>query len=127
MKKFFTPILTTLLKALTLYYSVSAMTVIHLSIFPGSPLLEGKEQNWVNAVYNEEQQMYRITLTPVIVNRASHIAFMVAGPNKAKILKEVIEGKYMPSTLPAQLIKPENGELHWFLDKETAKKLSNTE
>jgi 6-phosphogluconolactonase len=98
-----------------------------LSLFPGSPLLEGKDQNWVNAVYNEEQQMYRITLTPSIVNRASHIAFMVTDPNKAKILKEIIEGKYMPSTLPAQLIKPENGELHWFLDKETAKKLSNRE
>ena len=58
--------------------------VIHLSIFPGSPLLEEKEQNWVNAVYNEEQQMYRITLTPVIVNRASHIAFMVEGQEKRK-------------------------------------------
>lgn len=98
-----------------------------LSIFPGSPLLEGEKQNWVNAVYNEEQQMFRITLTPIIVNRASYIAFMVSEPNKAKILKEVIEGKYMPSTLPAQLIKPENGELHWFLDKKTAKDLSNTE
>ena len=98
-----------------------------LSIFPGSPLLEADEQNWVNAVYNEDQQMYRITLTPVIVNRASHIAFMIAGSNKAEILKQVIEGKYMPSTLPAQLIKPENGELHWFLDKETANKLTKTE
>jgi 6-phosphogluconolactonase len=98
-----------------------------LSIFPGSPLLDEKEQKWVNAVYNEEQQMYRITLTPVIVNRASNIAFMVSDPNKAKILKEVIEGEYRPSTLPAQLIKPENGELHWFIDKGTAKELSNTE
>lgn len=98
-----------------------------LSIFPGSPLLEEKEQNWVNAVYNEEQHMYRITLTPVIVNRASYIAFMVSEPAKADILKEVIEGKYTPSTLPAQLIKPENGELHWFLDEGTAKKLSHTE
>jgi 6-phosphogluconolactonase len=98
-----------------------------LSIFPGSPLLEGEEQSWVNAVYNEGQQMYRITLTPVIVNRSSHIAFMVEGANKAKILKEVIEGEYMPSTLPAQLIKPENGELQWFLNKESAKKLSNIE
>src|SRR6476659_7247902 len=50
-----------------------------LSIFPGSPLLEAKEQNWVNAVYNENQKMYRITLTPAIVNRASHIAFMITG------------------------------------------------
>src|SRR5450432_1964526 len=98
-----------------------------LSIFPGSPLLEGKEQNWVNAVYNEEQQMFRITLTPVIVNRASYIAFMVSEPGKADILGKVIEGKYMPSTLPAQLIKPKNGELHWFIDEETAKDLSTTE
>jgi 6-phosphogluconolactonase len=98
-----------------------------LSIFPGSPLLEEEEQNWVNAVYNVQQHMCRITLTPVIVNRAAHIAFMVSEPDKANILKEVIEGKYMPSTLPAQLIEPENGELHWFLDEETAKQLSKTE
>ncbi|MEP6948789.1 MAG: 6-phosphogluconolactonase [Ginsengibacter sp.] len=97
-----------------------------LSIFPGSPLVDGEEQNWVNSVYNEEQQMYRITLTPVIVNRASYIAFMVSEPAKADILKEVIEGEYIPSVLPAQLIKPENGELHWFLDEGTAKKLSKT-
>jgi len=96
-----------------------------LSIFPGSPLLEAEEQNWVNAVYHEEQHMYRITLTPVIANRSSRIAFMVEGSNKAKIVKEVIEGNYSPSTLPAQLIKPENGELHWFLDKASAKRLSN--
>jgi 6-phosphogluconolactonase len=98
-----------------------------LSIFPGSPLLEKEEQDWVSAVYNEEQQMYRITLTPVIVNHASQIAFMVEGSNKAKVLKEIIEGNYIPLTLPAQLIKPENGELYWFLDKEAAGKLSNTE
>ena len=98
-----------------------------LSIFPGSPLLEAEEQNWVNAVYHEGQHMYRITLTPVIVNRSSRIAFMVEGSNKAKILKEVIEGNYSPSTLPAQLIKPENGELHWFLDKASAKRLSNAQ
>ena len=98
-----------------------------LSIFPDSPLLEEEEQEWVNAVYNEKQQMYRITLTPVIVNLASRIAFMVAGSGKAKILKEIIEGNYMPSTLPAQLIKPEKGELYWFLDKEAAGKLSNAE
>ena len=98
-----------------------------LSIFPGSPLLEEEEQDWVSAVYNEKQQMYRITLTPAIVNHASQIAFMVTGSDKAKILKEIIEGNYMPLTLPAQLIKSEKGELYWFLDKEVVGKLSNTE
>jgi 6-phosphogluconolactonase len=95
-----------------------------LSIFPGSPLLEEGEQNWVNSVYNEEQEMYRITLTPVIVNRASYIAFMVADAGKSETVKEIIEGTYNPSVLPGQLIKPETGELHWFLDKGTAKKLN---
>jgi len=97
-----------------------------LSIFPGAPLSEGEEQNWVNAVYNIEQHMYRITLTPAIVNRASDIAFMVSGSDKADILKEVIEGSNTHPVLPAQLIKPENNELHWFLDKDSAKKLSKT-
>jgi 6-phosphogluconolactonase len=95
-----------------------------LSIFPGSPLFEKEKQDWVNAVYNEAQQMYRITLTPAIVNRASYIAFMVEGAAKENVLKEIIEGKYAPSTLPAQLIKPESGELHWFLDEQAAEKLS---
>ncbi|MEO8763776.1 MAG: 6-phosphogluconolactonase [Ginsengibacter sp.] len=95
-----------------------------LSIFPGSALLEDTEKNWVNAVYQQDQQMYRITLTPAIVNCSSNIAFMVEGSGKAKILKEVIEGAYTPSILPAQLIRPENGELHWFLDTESAKELS---
>lgn len=93
-----------------------------LSLFPGSPIIE-EHENWVNAAYNEEQQMYRITLMPIIVNRAMQIAFMVEGTKKAKVLKRVIEGIYMPSILPAQIIKPANSELHWFLDEAAASEL----
>lgn len=93
-----------------------------LSLFPGSPIIEETE-HWVNAVYNEKQKMYRITLMPSIVNKASHIAFMVTGGNKSEILHSIIEGQYEPNILPAQIIKPENGVLHWFLDKEAAEKL----
>lgn len=95
-----------------------------LSLFPGSSVLDEKNENWVNAVYNEKQQMYRITLMPSIVNRASHIAFMVDGLKKSKILQQVIEGKYNPAQLPSQVIKPVNGELLWFLDEDAAKELS---
>ena len=97
-----------------------------LSLFPG-PAIFKEHENWVNAVYNEEQQMYRITLMPLIVNRASHIVFMVYGAKKTTILKQVIEGKYMPAKLPAQIIKPVNGELHWFLDEAATKELSKFE
>ena len=77
-----------------------------LSLFPRFTLINEENENWVNAVYNEEQQMYRITLMPVIVNRSSNIAFMVDGEKKSAVLKKVIEGKYIPLELPAQIIKP---------------------
>lgn len=94
-----------------------------LSIFPASPLVENEEHKWVHAIYNKEQQMFRITLTPEIVNRASYIAFIVTGANKANMLKQVIEGDYIPSLLPAQLINPKRGELLWFLDQAAAEHL----
>ncbi|MEO8109399.1 MAG: 6-phosphogluconolactonase [Ginsengibacter sp.] len=93
-----------------------------LSVFPGSAILE-RHGAWVESVYNEKQQMYRITLTPEIVNRASNIAFMVKGANKSSVLKRIIEGPYEPKTLPAQTIKPEDGELYWFIDEDAAKDL----
>jgi 6-phosphogluconolactonase len=64
--------------------------------------------------------MYRITLTAPVVNSAGRIAFLVTGHDKAPALQHVISGKQDPSTYPAQLIKPLNGELYWFLDKEAA-------
>ena len=95
-----------------------------LSLFPNSPLINGENDNWVNAVYNQEQQMFRITLMPTIVNRASQIVFMIEGKKKSAVLQKVIEGKYSPLKYPAQLIKPVKGELHWFLDEDAARDLS---
>ncbi len=95
-----------------------------LSLFPDSPLINDENKNWVNAVYNDTQQMFRITLMPVIVNRSSNIAFMIEGKKKSAVLKEVIEGKYSPINFPSQIIKPEMGELHWFLDEDAAQNLS---
>jgi len=95
-----------------------------LSLFPNSAIINEENENWVNAVYNEVQQMYRITLMPVIVNRASNIAFMVDGKKKSTVLKKVVEGPYAPLELPSQIIKPLMGELHWFLDEDAAKDLS---
>lgn len=94
-----------------------------LSLFPGSPLIE-EHEHWVNCVYNEQQEMYRITLMPLIINKSHRIAFMVNGLQKAEVLKQVLEGEYMPAKLPAQLISAEEGELHWFLDEAAAKDLN---
>lgn len=93
-----------------------------LSIFPGSELVDEKSA-WVKAIYVPAQKMYRITLTVPITNRAAKVAFLTAGSNKAAVLKQVVSGEFNPGLYPSQLIRPENGELYWFVDKEAVKDL----
>ncbi len=95
-----------------------------LSLFPGSPILD-EQQQWVNAVLAEAPNPSRITLMPAIVNRAAIIAFLVSGADKAKILQQVLKGKYLPEKFPAQLIHPDSNQLHWFIDEAAAAELVN--
>jgi 6-phosphogluconolactonase len=90
-----------------------------LSLFPGEPVIH-EEKLWVTTFYLKSQDMYRITLTKNIVNRADHIVFMVSGTEKAQALHEVLEGDYQPERFPAQVILPTLGELHFFMDKAAA-------
>jgi 6-phosphogluconolactonase len=90
-----------------------------LSLFPNTPVIH-EEKKLATAFFLKEQDMYRITLTAPIVNRAACVAFLVAGPGKAHALKEVIDGDYRPDTYPSQVIKPTSGELYWFIDKAAA-------
>lgn len=85
-----------------------------LSVFPNSTILQDQE-NWVKAVYVPEQNMWRITLTPVIVNKAAKIIFLVSGSSKVNVLQKILNGD--PS-FPASKIQPTNGELIWFADKD---------
>ena len=90
-----------------------------LSLFPGEPIIH-EEKLWVAALYLKLQDMYRITLTKNIVNRADHIVFMISGSEKAHALHEVLEGEYNPERFPSQLIIPTRGELHFFMDEAAA-------
>ncbi len=89
------------------------------SLFPGDPVLH-ETKRWVAAVYVAEQELYRLTFTPTLINRARVVAFLVAGAAKSAVLRRVMEGPRDPEHLPAQLIRPEPGELHWLLDKAAA-------
>ncbi|MEJ7736158.1 MAG: 6-phosphogluconolactonase [Chitinophagaceae bacterium] len=93
-----------------------------LSLFPGSGIIHEK-QDWVKSFFLETQDMYRISLTTPIVNRSAAVAFLVAGQDKAGTLKQVLEGDFRPENYPSQLIRPENGELHWFADQAAASEL----
>ena len=93
-----------------------------LSLFPGTAVIH-EEKKWVVSFFLPAQDMYRITLTKIIANRAAHVAFMISGAGKADALKAVIEGKSEPDKYPSQVIEPTAGELHFFLDKAAAAKL----
>jgi 6-phosphogluconolactonase len=94
-----------------------------LSLFPHTEVIHEKTL-WVKAYWLEAQNMYRITLTAPIVNRAKKIAFLTFGEGKAKALTAVLQGSRDVDTFPSQIIQPTNGELHWFTDMTAAKYLA---
>jgi 6-phosphogluconolactonase len=89
------------------------------SLFPGTKALQ-EETRWVIENYVEVKQMWRVTLTKTAINAAANIMFLVSGSGKAEKLHEVIQGAYAPYQFPSQLIKPENGNLMWFVDHDAA-------
>jgi 6-phosphogluconolactonase len=92
------------------------------SLFPNTPVLNERKA-LVSAVYIEELSSYRITMTAALINEAHAIAFLVYGDAKANAVQNILEGERDFETYPAQLISPEDGVLHWFLDEDAAKKL----
>lgn len=94
------------------------------SLFPNTPVLHDTTPS-VKEVYLEDQKVYRITLNAPLINQADHIAFLVYGEAKAIAVHYVIEDKRDIHNFPAQLIKPVNGELQWFLDKTAASGLTD--
>jgi len=93
-----------------------------LSLFPGMHTMH-EENKWATSLFLKQQDMFRITLTTPVVNRSARIAFLVSGAGKAAALQQVIDGDFKPDSYPSQMIKPVNGELHWFVDKAAAANL----
>ncbi len=63
---------------------------------------------------------WRITLTWPVINHASQVFFLMAGADKAQILKEVLMGRAILERLPSQLIAPAGGILTLLLDQAAA-------
>jgi 6-phosphogluconolactonase len=92
------------------------------SLFPGLAAVT-ETFRWVMPLYVEVVGMWRVTMTPVVINASRQVAFLVSGAKKADVLQRVLEGPYQPVVLPSQIIKPASGELHWLLDEPAAAKL----
>ncbi|NDJ62605.1 MAG: 6-phosphogluconolactonase [Chloroflexi bacterium] len=93
------------------------------SLFPGTAAIHQQER-WVVAHHVESMDTWRITLTPVALNAATRVMFVVAGEDKAETLKQVLEGEEQPDVYPSQIIKPSDGQLQWLVDREAASLLT---
>jgi 6-phosphogluconolactonase len=91
------------------------------SLFPGTAAVT-EHKRWVVAQYVEKLALWRITLTPVALNVARNVIFLVSGAEKADRLKQVLQGLRQPEILPAQAIQPVSGRLLWFVDQAAASK-----
>jgi 6-phosphogluconolactonase len=84
------------------------------SLFPGLTGVRETER-WVVAEYVSEVSMWRVTLTPPVINAAADVVFLVSGSGKAPMLHRVLEGPREPDVLPAQAIAPRAGAT-WLVD-----------
>ena len=89
------------------------------SLFPETSALDVADR-WVvvNPVLKLETS--RLTLTIPVINAAWAAIFVVAGEDKAEVLKAVLEGEADPRAYPARFIRPV-GELAWMVDRAAAR------
>jgi 6-phosphogluconolactonase len=92
------------------------------SLFPGSPVDISQPVMPVTAHY-QDRPADRVTLTPLVINRARMIVFMATGENKAQTLAQVLSESYNAERYPAQRIRPTEGPLIWLVDQAAASKL----
>jgi 6-phosphogluconolactonase len=87
------------------------------SLFPGSPVLREVFRTVAGVHVTAAQIPQRITLTFPTFNAAARVIFLVAGAEKAKVVKAVLSDQAM---LPAGLVRPTDGELIWLADRAAA-------
>ncbi|MBK9139243.1 MAG: 6-phosphogluconolactonase [Verrucomicrobia bacterium] len=92
------------------------------SLFPGTNALS-ETQRLVCANWVPKFGHHRVTLTLPVLNAARQVVFLVAGADKAEVVKEVLAGPDREPPHPATLVQPAAGELHWLLDAAAASAL----
>ncbi|MFZ1084869.1 MAG: 6-phosphogluconolactonase [Terracidiphilus sp.] len=96
------------------------------SIFPHTTAVQ-EMSRLVAANHLPQKDAWRITLTWPVINHARSVFFLVAGREKAQVLREVLMGPNDPERLPSQLIWPASGILSLILDKDAAVLLPATD
>jgi 6-phosphogluconolactonase len=95
------------------------------SLFPFDPLLRERELTVAPALMRELGEP-RVTFTFPVVNAAARVEMFVVGAGKARVVRKVLRGPLDPFHLPAQLVRPVDGEYVWIVDRAAAGALSPT-
>ncbi len=89
------------------------------SIFPDQMKLLNSQDVCAVATHPSSGQK-RITLTGRVINNSKRVYFLVTGKSKSEVVKDILEKKNDYLKYPAAHIKPTDGDLNWYLDKEAA-------
>jgi 6-phosphogluconolactonase len=92
------------------------------SLFPFTTVLH-EQKALIKEVFVDEVKMYRVTFTAPLINAARSIVFLVYGSSKKEAVHHILEGEENMIAYPAQLIRPEDGELLWFMDEAAAARI----
>jgi len=92
------------------------------SLFPGTVAGMDNDKNCI-AHYVPQMSQWRITLTPRAINAARNVAITAGGAEKADSLQGVLEGPRQTDVFPAQVVRPQSGNLAWLVDAAAAAKL----
>jgi len=92
------------------------------SLFPNTRALN-ENSRWVVANRVEKLNTWRITFTFPLINHAAEILYLVAGDDKAEVLRDVLEGQ-KSDAYPTQRVQPVNGKLMWIIERGAARLLT---
>ena len=89
------------------------------SIFPDNMGLLQTNDICAVATHPESGQK-RITLTGPVINASDEVVFLITGSSKTLRVAQIVNREPLADEFPAAHIRPENGNLHWFLDRMAA-------
>lgn len=92
------------------------------SLFPHTPALSERERL---AAANPVEKLHtmRLTVTLPLINAARSVLFLVAGPDKATALADVLGDQRDADRWPSQAVQPHAGDVTWLVDTAAASML----
>ena len=92
------------------------------SLFPGDPAARERVKLVTTSRLGGPGPA-RVTFTLPLINAARRAVFLAAGESKAAMVRQAIEPGLREPGVPAGLVAPTKGSLHWFLSQDAAAEL----